>query len=450
MGLTEQERQEAMRCIEEGQPLPDKYRFLLFEDKKTVELVWPGKTTEVTNIVLPFQTIEVVDEPRTEKPSGTKSGSAKDQMDFFDARGRQMAGWTNKLIWGDNKLILSSLKNGPLRQEIEGAGGLKLIYIDPPFDVGADFSYPVEVGGDSFTKEPNVLEDIAYRDTWGKGADSFIAMIYKRLSLMRDLMASDSSIYVHCDWRVNSYIRLAMDEIFGKDNFVAELLRKTKTSTHDNKNNVSINNDSVFLYSKGTENVFYGKEKNLDNYSNPDNDKNGSWVAGDPSAASGSNNLRFEIKNPYTGKVDFPPQNRFWSFSKETLKKYLKAGKIKFKKYHKSNERGFIFKRYKSDLKNLFLPLSSLEFAENDYMNQVATKEGKNLGLLYLTQKPEALLEWTGDYIFENEWQSFRTKKDRSIELKSAFHQCQQKGRRKIAVKVVDIFGNDTMKVIEV
>ena len=73
------------------------------------------------------------------------------------------------------------MKNGPLRDEIERQGGLKLIYIDPPFDVGADFSMDIEIGEDTFTKKPNILEEIAYRDTWGKGADSFIAMIYERL-----------------------------------------------------------------------------------------------------------------------------------------------------------------------------------------------------------------------------------------------------------------------------
>ena len=83
--------------------------------------------------------------------------------------GRQTGGWTNKLIWGDNKLVLSSLKNGPLRREIEAAGGLKLVYIDPPFDVGADFSFEIEVGEESLTKEPRVIEEIAYRDTWGRG-----------------------------------------------------------------------------------------------------------------------------------------------------------------------------------------------------------------------------------------------------------------------------------------
>ena len=108
--LTDQEKQEIIRYLEANKQLPDKYRFLLFEEKREVELVWNGKTNEVCNIVLPFQTIEQVDEPRSEN-------NVPLQMGLFDtdARGRQLKGWTNKLIWGDNKLILSSLKNGPLR-----------------------------------------------------------------------------------------------------------------------------------------------------------------------------------------------------------------------------------------------------------------------------------------------------------------------------------------------
>lgn len=219
--LTEQEQQEVIRFIEADKPLPEKYRFLLFEDKREVELVWNGKTSEVSNVVLPFQTIEQVDEPRAEKPEDTAA-----QQDLFstDSRGRQLKGWTNKLIWGDNKLILSSLKNGPLREEIERQGGLKLIYIDPPFDVGADFSMDIEIGGDTFIKKPNILEEIAYRDTWGKGTDSFIAMIYERLILMHDLLAEDGSIYVHCDWRVTALIRLALDEVFGGDHLRNEII----------------------------------------------------------------------------------------------------------------------------------------------------------------------------------------------------------------------------------
>jgi hypothetical protein len=190
--LTEQEQQEVIRFVEAGKPLPERYRFLLFDDKREVELVWNGKTNEVTNVVLPFQVIEQVDEPRAEKPEDSAL-----QGGLFDERGRQLKGWTNKLIWGDNRLILSSLKNGPLCDEIEAQGGLKLIYIDPPFDVGADFTMDIEIGEDTFTKKPGILEKIAYRDTWGGGTDSFIAMIYERFLLMRDLLSDSGSIYVH-------------------------------------------------------------------------------------------------------------------------------------------------------------------------------------------------------------------------------------------------------------
>ncbi|MBT3185776.1 MAG: site-specific DNA-methyltransferase [Nitrospina sp.] len=248
--LTEQEQQEIIRFIEADKPVPDKYRFLLFDDKREVELVWNGKTSEVCNIVLPFQVIEQVDEPRAEKDTRL-------QLNLFDldARGRQLKGWTNKLIWGDNKLILSSLKNGPLREEIEKQGGLKLIYIDPPFDVGADFSMNIEIGGDTFTKKPNILEEIAYRDTWGKGADSFIAMIYERLVLMRDLLAEDGSIYVHCDWRVNSMIRLCLDQVFGKENNVGELIWRYSWGLRTNKC-WNRKHDMILMYSKSDSFVF--------------------------------------------------------------------------------------------------------------------------------------------------------------------------------------------------
>ena len=257
--LTEQEQQEIIRFIEADKPLPDKYRFLLFEDKREVELVWNGKTNEVCNIVLPFQTIENVDEPRAEKPSDDNM-----QLGLFDTRGRQRKGWTNKLIWGDNKLVLSSLKNGPLREEIEAQGGLKLIYIDPPFDVGADFSMDIEIGEETFTKDPNILEEIAYRDTWGKGADSFITMIYERLSLMHDLLTKDGSIYVHCDWRVSAYIRLVMDEVFTKNNFRNEIIWKKYSGVkNQSSKKLTTQTDTIFWYVKSEDIIFNQQYKSL-------------------------------------------------------------------------------------------------------------------------------------------------------------------------------------------
>ena len=272
--LTEQEQQEIVRYIEGDKPLPDKYRFLLFDDKREVELVWNGKTGDVFNGVLPFQVIEHIDEPRAETPE-----EPDEQLVMFDDRGRQRKGWANKLIWGDNKFILSSLKNGATREEIEAEGGIKLIYIDPPFDVGADFKMKLHVppscqpddSGDfgdeldddkqnhSLTKEPNILEELAYRDTWGNGADSFIAMIYERLVLMRDLLADDGSIYVHCDWRVSGYIRLVLDEVFGRDNFRNKIVWFYPRGGDADKQ-FNRKHDSIYWYSKQGERWIFNRD----------------------------------------------------------------------------------------------------------------------------------------------------------------------------------------------
>jgi len=699
--LTENEKRDVVKYLEAGKPLPERYRFLLFEDKKEVELVWNGKTSEVTNVVLPFQTIEEVDEPRAENTADTKK---EKQLSFwnFDERGRQKAGWTNKLIWGDNKLILSSLKGGVLREEIEKEGGLKLIYIDPPFDVGADFSMKVEIGNDELTKRPNVLEELAYRDTWGKGADSFIAMIYERLSLMRDLLATDGSIYVHCDWRVNSYMRLVLDEIFGKDNFRNEIVWHYNDKFATGGNVLDRNHDVIYSYSK-TDKLIVNKimlEKNeptkralrkkINGKTIDVRDKNGNkiWITYTEKKADDVWRIPRTIQN-----LDYPTQKpeklveriikassnegdlvadffcgsgttlavaeklgRKWigsdlgKFSIHTTRKRMigvqremqKSGKdfrafeiLNLGKYERQHYIGvnpnlreeqkqkqlakkeadfveLIVRAYKAEPVNNFktfsakkagrlvaigpvnLPASRLfveevikeciekQITKTDILSfeyemglfpkiqEEAKAKGIDLALKhiprevfdkraieknqvqfhdvsYIEVKPhikpagkrtsgavvveltdfsvyynqdivdnivaglkkganKILVEqgniikiskdkdgivrrevltkkwtdwidywavdfdfeskkeivrvkdektgkikeaWTGNYVFENEWQSFRTKKDRSIELKSVSFECK-KGRRKIAVKVVDIFGNDTMKVVEV
>ena len=245
MKLTHNDIRDINAYLEKGQPLPDKYRFMLFGDRK-VELIWDGKSGEVTNTVLPFQIIEVVDEPRDEKVNAA-------QTDIFslDPGGRQASGWTNKLIWGDSNLALSSLKNGSLRREIEKQGGIKLIYIDPPFDVGANFSMDIEVGDESLTKQASALEEIAYRDTWGKGADSFISMMHERLKLMHSLLSEDGSIFVHCDWRTHGYMRLIMDEIIGQKNFLNEIIvHYSAVGLKARSHKFHQNTENIFWYAK--------------------------------------------------------------------------------------------------------------------------------------------------------------------------------------------------------
>lgn len=218
MDLSDDDKALIADHIARGELLPERFRWLLFAEPREAELIWPGKTGDVTNVVLPFQSIEQIDEPRAE------TGAQVADLFQLGSGGRQTGGWSNKLIWGDNKLVLSSLKGGPLRREIEAAGGLKLVYIDPPFDVGADFSFEVEIGDEKVKKDSSAIEEIAYRDTWGRGKDSYASMIAERLMLIRQLLSPDGYVFIHSDWRIDSYIRLIADEIFGKENFFNEIV----------------------------------------------------------------------------------------------------------------------------------------------------------------------------------------------------------------------------------
>ena len=256
MDLSDDDKALIADHLARGEPLHDRFRWLLFREPREAELIWPGKTSEVTNVVLPFQSIEQIDEPRAE--TGVQVG------DLFQvgAGGRQGGGWSNKLIWGDNKLVLSSLKGGPLRREIEEAGGLKLVYIDPPFDVGDDFQHEVEIGGETVVKERSTIEEIAYRDTWGRSLDSYYKMIGERLRLAYDLLSRNGSLYIHCDWRVVAGVRLIGDEIFGKDNFQREIIWRIGwiSGYKSTAKNWIRNHDTILFYSKDRNDFTFNKE----------------------------------------------------------------------------------------------------------------------------------------------------------------------------------------------
>ncbi len=304
---------------------------------------------------------------------------ASPQTELLDPRGRQVRGWTNKLIWGDNKLILSSLKSGPLREQIEEAGGLKLIYIDPPFDVGADFSTDIAIGGETFHKEPSILEQIAYRDTWGRGADSFIAMIYERLILMRDLLAEDGSIYVHCDWRVNAYMRLALNEVFG--HFLSEIAWKKLRSPKGQSAHFSNIKDSLFVFGRAEwapfEPQFVDKdERLLDTHYRHTDEKTGRRYNLDNFTQTGVGPVR---RFGERGDID-PPPGKHWIWSQERVDEGMRDGLIEFskngvpyvKRFFDANEGTRV-----GDIWDDIFPV-----------NQMAKER-----LAYLTQKPEALLE---------------------------------------------------------
>jgi adenine-specific DNA-methyltransferase len=131
------------------------------------------------------------------------------------------------------------------------AGQIDLIYIDPPFDTGADFSIEIEVGDESVTKQPSIIERHAYQDTWGRGIDSYLQMMYDRLLLMRDLLSESGSIYIHCDWRTNSTLRLLLDEVFGGENYRNEVSWvKNSLGAKGRAQQYPRNRDSILFYTK--------------------------------------------------------------------------------------------------------------------------------------------------------------------------------------------------------
>lgn len=213
------------------------------------ELMWEGKYDKngrkvaPVKITLPFQTVETVNESVQERQKS---------FDLF-SDGRE-AEWRNRLIWGDKKYVLPSLLP-------EFAGRVNLIYIDPPFDTGANFSFtttlpPGEEDSDavSFVKEPSVIEQKAYRDTWGLGLDSYLKWFYETAVLLRDLLAEDGSIYVHLDHHVSHYCKSILDEVFGLENFRNEIVWKRASTVKGNFGQGSRlwspNTESIFFYTR--------------------------------------------------------------------------------------------------------------------------------------------------------------------------------------------------------
>jgi site-specific DNA-methyltransferase (adenine-specific)/adenine-specific DNA-methyltransferase len=369
--LSDAEKRDLIKLVTEGKPLPEKYRFLLFQDKREVELVWNGKTREVSTAVLPFQSLEHIDEPREEKGEHEAAG-------LFDLRGRQLKGWTNKLIWGDNKLILSSLKSGALRQQIEEAGGLKLVYIDPPFDVGADFSMDVEIGGETFRKEANLLEQIAYRDTWGRGADSFLAMLYERVILVRDLMHDEGSIYVHMGPNISYAVEAIVREVFGSTGVGATIAWKRVTA-HGDSQRWGVTNDFIIWRTKTdrylwnpqhepysdeylarfTMKTADGRPYQLDNITSP--------------------NPRPNMMYEWRG---CPPPAMGWRYELATMEKLFAEGRIEMPRSPGGRPR---LRRFLDESKGVPVGTVWVDVAP---VNSQAKEDTR-----YATQKPESLLE---------------------------------------------------------
>src|ERR1019366_3452236 len=208
------------------------------------ELVWEGKYDSAGNrvaplrVALPFQTVETVNE------------SAVDRRHTLELFGQhRQSEWRNRLIWGDKKYVLPSLL-------AEFAGKVNLIYYDPPFDTGADFSFTASVPNHpdeeeddaaTFTKEPSIIEHKAYRDTWGRGLDSYLQWFYETAVLLHELLHETGSLYVHVGWQVSPYVKVILDEVFGADKMRNEIIWQ-RFNFHADANRFGTVHETIWYY----------------------------------------------------------------------------------------------------------------------------------------------------------------------------------------------------------
>jgi DNA modification methylase len=342
------------------------------------ELVWEGKYDEFGNrreintahLSLPLQKIETIDEPRSR---------AEEQGSLFDSQKAHRDDFRNRLIWGDNKLVTASLLQ-------EFRGRVDFIYIDPPFDVGADFTMAIPLGdhAENIQKEQSVLEMVAYRDTWGRGVDSYLHMMYERLALMKDFLTEAGSIAVHCDWRVSAYLRTILDEIFTRDNLIGTIVWQ-RTNARGTSGRWPRMHDAILHYGKTSTYLFNqitlkADEKKLPHtlITGPDGKKYQTFELTGPGLTKTG-----ESGKPWRG---FDPSQfgRHWANNPGQMDEWDAAGLI-----HWPKNNGFPRRRASEPFvaEGRTITVGDV-WTDIDRINQAAAER-----VGYDTQKPEALIE---------------------------------------------------------
>ena len=178
---------------------------------------------------------------------------------LFEGKPTALAPWINRLIYGDNLLVMQALLAGDEKTSLPSLRGkVDLVYIDPPFDSKTDYRTKIHLPGSDINQKPTVIEQFAYSDTWKDGTASYLRMICPRLILLRELLADTGSIYVHLDWHVGHYVKILMDEIFGKENFQREIIWQLHgvAGFKSVAENYIRAHDTILFYNKGDKAIF--------------------------------------------------------------------------------------------------------------------------------------------------------------------------------------------------
>lgn len=288
-----------------------------------------GREERFLHIEVDRKDIDTLEEPKVltdfklVDKNGEKQLTADDDIEFFDEEGKLKR---SLLIKGNNLLALHTLTS-------RLAGQVKLIYIDPPYNTG----------GDGFK----------YNDKFNHSA--WLAFMKNRLEVAKELLRDDGSIFIQCDDNEQAYLRVLMDEIYGRDNFYTTIVWRKRT-TAPNDRPIGRMHEYIHIASKNMEKLeLYlqpRSEESKARYQNPDNDPRGAWVAADLSANGKGNrmvaSLVFPITNPATGQSSMPGDGKCWLYNKEKISKYLEEGRIGFRE---KSGRPFL-KRYLSEVRD--------------------------------------------------------------------------------------------------
>ena len=283
-------------------------------------------------------------------------------------------GWMNKIFWGDNLQVMSHLLK-------EYRGKVQLVYIDPPFDSKADYKKEISIKGKSTTSESSLFEQKQYGDIWNN--DDYLQYMYDRLILIRELLADDGSLYLHCDYHQSHYIRCILDEVFGKDRFINEIVWKrantVKGNTGQGSKYFGENTDTIFFYSKSEKYIFNNQYKEysqdyVDSFYKHIEEKTGRRyqlisMTGPGGEAKG--NPKYEVMGV----------TRYWRYSKEKMNELIRKGLV----VQTSTEAVPRKKIYLDE--GLGVPVQTLW----DDISALSSQDGERTG--YPTQKPETLIE---------------------------------------------------------
>ena len=307
-------------------------------EQRKPQLIWQGRSEVRRAEPLPSQVVEVV-RPNQESITDVSGDLVQGRLSLLGQPNQARLGFgaapeplpPNRLIWtNDNLVALTSLLRGDA-QHPPLEGKVDLIYIDPPFAVQSDFTINVEIEhGAADEKQPTLIEELAYRDTWKNGLDSYLSMMRDRLDLLKRLLAPTGSIYVHCDWHAGHYLKVLLDEVFGYERFQNQIVWR-RTTAHADAHGYGLIQDFLLYYTCSDQSTFhtvyqaYNESYVASHYSNVDSDGR-RYQLGDMTAPGPRPGLQ------YTWKGVDPPRGRVWAVLPEKMTQLDREGRLHYTK----------------------------------------------------------------------------------------------------------------------